>query len=418
MVLTTLAQWVVSGAAFAGPGDHIRAGSVEIVPDLDLGAEYRSNVFRREADGVGAANLLVSPGIKLTADGEDHGFRVDSSWELRKFFFVGEEQGTAAEVPSRLAGLDRFNEFDASAGIDLFKRSSLGLRLSNTTALQNWTADAPFADVPYSSQFRNGLRGGLRINPGSALEVVAGGGWAYDAYLAPRQGEIQNRTLNRRNTYGPSLETRWSFLPRTALVLRGTYDFYNWQLNEIESDSPLGNLEVPDSRQWKVWTGLDGQVTEKLLVQMFVGYGNGVYPDAATSGSVTGLRRLLLKSQVRYDLTPSTDERGGTKLSAGYMRDFRDSFFTNYLGLDQVFVGYDGRLGPFSPSARYEYRLERYEGSIARNDRVHRLRADMAYWFGDFASATLGGWWNQRGSTDALVEFDDFNVHLMATFRY
>ena len=335
-MVSSIGVWMVPGLALAAPGDHIRAGEMVIVPDINLGAEYRTNVYRNEDAGVPAANVHVKPGVSATLEGEDHGFKSNGEWTLRKFFFVGESDLLSAETPDRVTNLDRIDEFSLAAGIDTFKRSVVGLRLDDNLSRQNWTADAEYADLPYSSQFRNTLDGGVRINPGPALEFLPGASWTYDSYQVPRLGgEDGERALNKRHTYGPSLNVRWAFLPRTSLVLASTYTWYRWQQNVLESNGADAGSEIalPDSESLKLWSGIDGRFTEKLFLQFMVGYGSAVYdPDSApvvettpdAEISVSGLRKLLINSQIRFDITPSTERRPGTKVSVGYIRDFRD----------------------------------------------------------------------------------------------
>ena len=337
MVARSMGLWVVPVTALAAPGDHIRVGALEIIPSVGAGAEYRTNVYRRETNGVAASNVLVSPALTAKAAGEDHAFQAGVDWELRKFFFVGDaDRGAAGNFDGRVQNLDRFNEFSANVGLDNFKRNAVGLRLNNRTALQNWTIDRPVSDLPYSSQFRNAASLGVRVNPGPALEFVPGARWTFDDFQSFRPADGVERFSNIRNSYGPTLDAGWAFLPRTSLVLRGSYLVHNWQRNELESDDQLdGGVLLPDSRHLKVWTGLDGRLTEKLFLQLLAGYGSAAYSidgltgvagqEAQVGAGVTGPRRLLFKTQVRYDLTPSTERRTGTKFSVGYLRDFRDS---------------------------------------------------------------------------------------------
>ena len=48
---------MLATAARAAPGDHVRVGEAELVADVDLGLEYRSNVYRQEATTFPAANF-------------------------------------------------------------------------------------------------------------------------------------------------------------------------------------------------------------------------------------------------------------------------------------------------------------------------------------------------------------------------
>jgi len=406
-----------SGTALAAPGDHIRAGEVEIIPDLDVGAEFRTNVYRSEAGPVPAANLRVAPGVTLGVASDDHSFTAGGEWQLRKFVFRGEDA-----VSGTVSGLDRFNEFGVAAGADLFRRSAVGLRLQEGVALTNWRADAENAELPYTSQFRNNIGGVVRLNPGPALEIAPGASWTFDSFLVP--GRTGERALNSRHTYTPALDLKWLFLPRTSLLVRGTYAFNQWEQNVFTTEiSDVGmDISLPNSHQVKVTAGVDGRFTEKLFVQALVGYGTAVYLDDTdpqdAPAAISGIKGLLLSAQVRYDVSKGAPDRPGTNVTVGYVRDFKDSVFTSVQDINSVFAQLDARLGPVQPVVRYELRAEGYTGDITRSDLVNRVDGDVSYWFRDWASFTLGMGWQQRASNVDNVEYDDVQGRALATFVY
>ncbi|MEQ1570474.1 MAG: hypothetical protein ABMA64_32885 [Myxococcota bacterium] len=410
------AALTLSAPALAEPGDHIRAGEVEIAPDIDVGAEYRTNVFREEVDPIPAANMRFAPGVLVSAGGEDHDFRASGEWVLRKYFFVGQND-TFIEESDQVGNLDRLDEFSIAAGADTFKRSVVGFRLADDMELRNFTADCEFCDTPYLSQFRNSLGAGVRINPGAALQVVPGARWTFDSFRIPAT-DGSDRGFNNRNTYGPMVEAKWSFLPRTAVVANAEWMVNSWQFNVLE------DAALPNSNQIKGVVGIDGRFTEKVLAQVMLGYGVGTFNEDTVVGNTaaavdaTGLDGLILRTQLRYLLTPSEENRAGSSVTAGYVRDFRPSFFTNYLQLNQVFADLHARLGPVEPSLRYDLRFENYNGLVDRSDTVNKFTGDVRVPASDWASFTAGGWWQQRASTDFPVEYDDFNLHALATFVY
>lgn len=429
-VISMVLGVMCAATAAAAPGDHVRVGDVEFAPDVDLGLEYRSNVYRDELTTIPAANFRIAPGLLMVMQGDDHEFRLSGEWILRKYFFVSDDE-LASPLPSatRIGNLDRFDEFSVSAGADTFRRNVVGFKLSEEMALVNFRADAEFADVPYSSQFRNTLGAGIRINPGPALEFVPGGQWTYDSFRVPGI-DGSERALNNRNQYGPTLGVKWAFLPRTSFVGTGSWMVNQWETNVLESgvnEAYGAEIALPNSNHIKTMVGVDGRFTEKLFAQLMVGYGVAIYNEdsapvqEATTGAgadATGADGFLLKTQLRYTLTPSEETRTGSSVALGYVRDFKPSFFTNYIQMNQVFVDYVGRFGDFQPGLRYEVRLESYHGEIERQDIVNRLGGDIRYNATDWAAFTLGGWWQQRASSDDLVEYDDVNLHALATFVY
>jgi hypothetical protein len=429
--MTGVPVWVLlSAEAFAGPGDHIRVGDVELAPDLDLGAEVRTNVYRDEAVAVPAANFRIAPGLLAAAQGDDHEFRGSGEWVLRKYFFVADERIPPLPAgSSRVENLDRFDEFSVGAGADTFKRNVIGFRISDDMALRNFRSDAEFADIPYTSQLRNTVGAGLRINPGPALEFVPGGQWTWDSFRVPA-ADGADRALNNRNTFGPVLDAKWAFLPRTAVVANASWMVNDWQNNVLDSapEEEFGaEVALPNSNHVKTMAGIDGRFTDRVFAQLMVGYGVAMYNEDTVEGAeagegagddATGGDGFLMKAQLRYSLTPSDETRRGSSIAAGYVRDFKPSFFTNFIQVNQLFADYQGRVGDLRTGVRYELRFEDYHGEVARNDIVNRVNADLTYPAADWASFTAGGWWQQRASSENTVEYDDVNFHLLTTFVY
>ncbi|MEQ1503625.1 MAG: hypothetical protein ABMB14_15410 [Myxococcota bacterium] len=430
-MISIVAAWLGTSVAWAAPGDHIRAGDVELVPDVDLGAEYFTNVYRDENTAVPAANFRIAPGILAIAEGDDHEFKFDGEWVLRKYFFVADDK-LASPLPTseRIGNLDRFDEFSLSAGANTFKRNVVGFKLSDDMALRDYRSDAELADVPYMSMFRNVLAAGLRLNPGPALEIVPGASWTFDSFRTTAVTAGDDRLLNNRNTYGPTLAAKWAFLPRTSFVANASWMVNDWQTNALvgnPAEAFGSEIALPNSNHVKVMGGVDGRFTEKLFAQLMVGYGVALYnedgvggAESATGAAVdaTGGDGILVKGQLRYSITPTVEQRQGSSAAVGFVRDFRSSFFTNYVQLNELFVDYQGRLGDLVPSARYELRFEDYNGEITRHDTVNRVSVDLAYLASDWARVSGGVGWQQRASDDDTVEYDDVNIHLLATFAY
>ena len=274
-----------SAPALGAPGDHIRAGEVTLIPSIAAGLQYHTNVYRSELASTPAASFGLTPGGSAAAAGDDHQFSASAEWTLDKYLFVG-DNGLESTLSSgdRVKNLDRFDQFHVGGGADLFKLNRVGLRLADDMNQRNWVMDSPSANVPYTSQFRNELVAGLRVNPGPALELVPGFEWTYDLYRKADPTEDKgegDRKLNNRQAFGPKLDAKWAFLPRTALVAHVTYEHSDWNHNTIPggtADSEVGTqLDVPNSDFVRMLAGIDGRFTEKLFLQGFVGYGFGIF---------------------------------------------------------------------------------------------------------------------------------------------
>ncbi len=422
----------LASEAVAQPGDHIRAGDVEVVPSVDFGVHYQTNVYRSEVLATPAANLGITPAVALSASGDDHQFSAGGEWRLQKYLYVGEIEGVTLDSSERIANLDRFNNFQLGFGADLFKRNQFGLRLSDNMTMNNWQVEAPTANVPYVSQYHNAFRAGLRANPGPALEIVPGFIWNYDNYQHPDYTEEQaddERALNSKHTYGPRLDAKWAFLPRTALVAHLTYEHNQWAENTISSlQGELGDqIDIPNSDFIRFTTGIDGRFTERVFLQALLGYGVGLFnvdtveaPEDLDniSANVSGLNGLLVKTQLKYQITPRTTETPGSHFTVGYAKDFRSSFYTNYVAVNQIFAEFGGEFSVVEPSLRYELQFQDYGGEVDRNDIVNRVIGGIGWNATEFAQLSGGLTWMQRASSSDNVEFDNLGLLFNARFEY
>lgn len=426
-----LAASFVASPAVAAPGDHIRAGVVTIVPRVDLGVAYHSNVYRAEADPSPAVNSQVSPGVAISAGGDDHEFAVDGSWNLQKYLFVGGDQVPTGGRAARIANLDRFDAFNIGAGARLFKQNRVGLKLSDELSRKNWTIDDETAVVPYTSQLRNAANVAVRTNPAPAVELTPSVAWTYDNFQAPILADgvtgAGTRKLNSRNAIGPHLDAKWAFLPRTAIVGHFDYTYNAWSLNQYESvfATDTATSSVADTHFIKSLVGIDGRFTERIFAQAFLGFGTGIAADGSVAGSVGAVADnlrpidgLLAKLHVKYAIVPSNEQSKGAAVSLGYVKDFRSTFYTNFVAVNSLFTEFKGQFDDFEPSLRYELRFENYDGAVDRSDLVNSLRGGVGWEPADFVRVRGGIAFVSRTSTQDPIEYKDVALDLGATFLY
>lgn len=415
-------------SAWAGPGDHIRpSDSVTVIPTLDVGTEFRTNVYRSEYSDSAGAHLLITPGLSITAEGPDHRFGLSGHWDLRKYYYVGGGLLPAAVARltpgERIRRLDRFDDFGVAGSIELFRASAVGLVLDNRATMRNTLTDYEYADQPFNAHFRNVLKGGVRLEPTSALSITPGVRYDFDDY---RVAGFTERRYNVRSSFGPTLEARWHFLPRTALVMEGRYTAHRWGQNHVLANGHPTGMALPDSDHLLGRVRLEGQLTSRLHANLGLGFG-GAWYDEATVGlegpvqphldgpfdvDLTGLDGLLAIAQLRYLLS---DDR---EIHAGYEKSFEDSFFTNFFTYHYLYAGADTRFGRLSPSVRYGVRLEEYQGVVERRDVFHRLSLSTGYELSQWATLDGGVGLQARESDQARVQYNDWIFHLKARFEY
>lgn len=418
LVLTVTPAW-------AGPGDHIRAGSATLMPQLDLGLAYDNNVYRAATDPITGGHLAVSPSLRLLVDTEQNTFELAGNWDIRKYLFLGTD---VPEKPEMIRAVDRYNDFDVGAKFDLLRQESVGIVIEEQVTLRNNETDRGVLANPFLTQVRNRLGGGVRVSPGDALDVIPGAAWAYDDFRIADERAFRTR-FNSRHTYGPTLDTTWSFFPRTALVLRGDAMWHWWQQNTVPVFDPLtgaaGALAVPDSLHVKAQTGIEGRFTEHLFVDLVGGYGTATYEPSETGGipadaaNVRGADGILATAQLRYRVARGPEN--AFDVSVGYQRDFLDAFFSNYVVYNQMQAQANANLRGVRPHLSYGIRFEEYSGAVMRHDILNRFEGSLGYEFQEWGMIAASTAWQQRAiREDAYqsAEYDALTVALTSTWTY
>lgn len=397
--------------AMAAPGDHIPLGGAVLTPSLTVGVEHTTNAYHVEEVGAdsGATNLKVAPELDLRLTKPEHDFRLHGVYELRKYF-------AAKDVP-----LDRYDDFSIRADVDAFDKSVVGLRAHEGLGLQNFPVDSDAPTQSYTSQLRNQTTLALVVRPTSPLEFTAGGRYAFDDYrtaaLAGSSDDL--RLFNTRHTFGPTASAAWKFIPRTAVVVDFSYDHAVYAVPAIDVVDGA-NLYFPTHDVVRVAGGLRGRLTERIVITMMAGFGSAVYdetsvPDAPATAAVdlTGIEQLLVDTSVRYELA----ENGG--IVVGVTKDFRDSFFTNYVSYLKGYVSADARLTELvGVGGELSATSENFRGQVTRDDLLLAAKGDVSFYVQNWASIAAGTTLEQRSSSDATVDYGAVSVRLMFNAVY
>lgn len=425
--------------AWAGPGDHIRAGNAEIVPSVELRTVRRSNVYLTEGattdnDGatVGAEEqsgtaLRIHPSLTIGLDGDDT--TLDFSFDYNAVKYLEEEH----------RNLDRYKDVELGVGFRTLNNSAVGFKAHERFHISGREMEAQYATDAYINHIMNHTGGRISIRPGSSLELDVGGNYSYDKYdVSAGAGNAGSPGLNSRVGYGPAVDLKWRFFPKTAIVGTYTRSWFTWENNLVDTrgdgltESEFGDsLGIPNGDEWKATLGLRGRFTEKLVLGLIAGYGQMNYDESSVSGQDSegsaeeqGFDRDLegfpegLIAIVELGYHPLESQ----SVTMGYRKAFQDVYFTNFVDFHNVFLRYEGMFGD-RVGAKFNagYRYEQYLGEVTRDDHVINLKGDLAYRVTKFLDLTAGLGWKQRGSADGDhpdIEYDDTIISLGMTATY
>jgi hypothetical protein len=414
------------------------------------GLEYHSNVYLAddtEQATVGGLAWVLNPSLSLELKGPKVQLEFGAGWGIRKFFDFQPNDGI------NIQNADRFTDFTSTLGINALSKNLVGVRLDNRFEVENLPSELPTSKTSSNIvHVSNDTNGGLSVRPGSALEIGLLGNVGLDRYTVPPDlTENNNPNLNNRVNYGPLVNAKWRFLPKTSLLGMVSLNWTRWDDNLVYAVGPETDgidygeyLGKPNATAWRTQWGLRGQFTDKLAAGVELGYGQMYYdedsviaagsslPDSSVELDVTGdetfardltsfSEGLLVNAQVAY--APAK----GQTFVAGYQKDFQDAFFTNYVAYNYLFLRYQGLFASrVGVTGEVTYRIDGYHGEVARDDQNVAIKLGGAYRFNDYLSTGLSVGWNERACLDKECEngafyatqYDDFWGQAGITFTY
>jgi hypothetical protein len=278
--------------AGATPGNGIRLGGTEgrLHPYLELETRWDSNAFFVNDERRSGVALHVRPGATLTSPGDLLAVDLDARLDWAQWI--------SGEDTSDLTRLFA----SASLGLGVNRRGHVGLELTDSFERSTSTSSLTFSSAVVSN--RNTLDIAVPWSPGGgALGVTASGGWkleAFQPYGSCSGGDPPNASCDEQflsdlgyNDLRGGLEVKWRFLPRTALVVDGSYSV-RMPNDEAQSRRVTG---------WRASAGLQGLVTQHLAATLKGGWGS-----ASGGGS---LGTWLASAELEWLPTITTSARVG-----------------------------------------------------------------------------------------------------------
>lgn len=320
---------------FADESDGIQAGAFRVQPGLRLLQGFDSNIYYEDVseDPTSGLKLEVNPSLRLETPSPrttDVDLSLDATWE--QYF-----NESTADVSDQ-SGL----EVNGQLAVRLNANGLVSVRPANHLRRTNDSAFDEQGDAFRALYNQASLD--LGIHPGGAIRTSRLGFSGF-ARLLHRIWRYDNRAAMNRAAIGGELEVKWNFLPKTALFLNGSYQSVRWandrltalgQVPDTEIETQLSTPNV-DSRPWRVTGGLSGLVTRRLSVLARVGYARGNYRASSAfadnAGAQQSPREVVGEGRVEVHVNPTTSFR------FGYLRDFADSSFSNYLRYHRLYTG-------------------------------------------------------------------------------
>lgn len=448
---------LVGDAQAASPNKGFAIGrDGKFIPAVGVGLETSSNAYLLEDTtnnpAVAATNLMVNPSFRFELPTQSFELTLASSLTARKY------------LTQATRNLDRASDTTHQLELNVLPNAFAGLKVEDSFSVENRPTETPLAgnlendqdrERAYLTQLNNGLDVYASIHPKGALTVDAGANIVFDNYWAnPSATATDSSFLNSRTLLGGEVKAQWAFFPKTAIVAEVGFGRFDWVNNVINTQSgtdatgegtslefPYDALAKPDGNAWKLGVGLAGRITRKLVVDTMVGYGQLRYDaDSVTEYAAAHDLTELLSATTGWEDASLTSFARGLRFSAmlayapakrhtfsaGYVKDYTDSWFTNYLHYHYVFARYEAEIARrWGAGAEFGYRLETYEGQVSRQDHVLRVDGELTYEIVEWLDVSASAGWRRRAASQnpdyplqASREYDNVIGSLVFTFAY
>lgn len=331
-----------------GEGIGIRAGNLELHPGVASEFGYDSNYFQRAGgdteEVIPTLRLRLTPSLSVASLGTQRGA-------------AGVQTASPPEVSFRATGSATYGELFALSGgstaveaarkqrylsgalglkVDLRPGRPLGGDLLADVRRIMEPSNSPEDDVAFDRDVVR-LGGGVLWRPGGGVFDWRLG---YELRLNFFEG-AQLRDLTNRHQY---LKTggRWRFLPRSALV-------YDGEIGSIHYTSP-NNLVLKDSRPLRTRIGYQGLITRRFGLLALGGWGASFYRPSYAA-PVEDFDSFIGQGELRWFVVPQPTlpeegvRVGLSSVAVGYLRDFSNSYLTDYYQRDRGYLSLHYLLG-------------------------------------------------------------------------
>lgn len=356
---TTRAQaWLADRRYSQGPGVML---SDSMVLHLGVAVEggYDTNVFYLGQDELGAGRVRATPQIELATLPPQRTENPDgtvSEASRTADFFVN----VAAIYNQYVATGDRSDvvmeqsdvAIQSALGLTVFPKRPWGFVLRNTFSR---TIDPPNEVSPtnYNRDYGDAELG-IRWTPGAgAFELNLLAGLSFNLY---EQGGDISRIGDYLSPRG-EISGRWKFYPNTAL----TFETEFAPVIMIEGNggttpcsppycaTPGPSYIISSSYPIRSWLGFNGQWTPVIATALRVGYGAAFYDLGDDFDSI------IAQAEVGFIVSPAA------RIKVGFIRDFVDSYFSNYYVRNQGYIRWDQTFaGSFLLAAQVNLRYLQY----------------------------------------------------------
>lgn len=325
----------------------VRTGEFTLYPSFAVMGHYDSNLFNgnNQEPGnppKGATSLRLMPKLSLSNDASSNVSLLFNALGDARIYFGGDNAAiNQQQNVGGTAGLEIVGGQRRTFSFTFYDYFNRALRANNWETVQTF------------NRVSNDVGGRIDFHPGDIPErrpfnVGFSAGFAVDSF--DDYTSFDTKTVKTR------LTGSWRFLPKTAAILDSTWDFRNYDTNELASR----NL-AHSSKPFRAKVGLSGMMTKRISAQALAGWGLSSHSGGSEFNNYVANVGIGMRASE------------STRLYFGYDHDFVDSYLANFADTHRFSASLRQRFGQvMDVSAAFGVRLMNYGNlqGIVGNDAI------------------------------------------------
>lgn len=308
--------WMLSSLAMAQDPDGLRVKGLQVTPYVDLGASFTPNVYRTPGNPKPAVGALIRPGLTLRWLTPEVDLSLSGQAARRQVLFVLSDDVSAYQL-SR-------TDVDLSGQLIVRPNKPLSLVVRERAGRAHTLAPSSLAGATGKGLAvrQNAVtQAGVRYQPGGgalSIELLGRGDVEQHNVTVGPNYLVPTSSITRLSG-GGDLQARWSFFPRTDLVVNGRIEGYAWT-----------GAQLP-GWGWRANAGIYGRVDYPLVINVAAGFAQ--LRDGGVT-STTPLDGITVKVAGVWRPTRTQS------LRLAYEKDLEDGWFAPYLHYHRASLRY------------------------------------------------------------------------------
>lgn len=378
----------------------IRAGSFRILPRLETGVTYESNVFATENDTRDDFIWVVQPRVDVRSDFNNHALNFSASGNIGRFFDFSSEN--YADYRAQVDGRYDITRDSSVSGLLFSRRDHEGRSDPNFDVSLATGAVVPRFAEPVN-YFTNGGEASFnqRFN---RLRFRLTGLAQYTSYQDAEliTGQTESQEDRDRWDYVGTARVGYEFIQGYEAFIQGSY---NWTRYRLSVD--FGGVNR-DSDGYEVVAGLSTDLTGLITGEIYAGYLSKTYDDP----TLKDFGGLALGGRLNWAVTQLTSVTGSISRQVRESTYSRGSQIASSYNRTVVALGVDHELlRTLLLNGRLQWRQDDFNG-VDRTDNVYTLGVGASYQLSRYVFVNGGYTYEKRNSNLSGFDYSDNLVYL------